>query len=109
LLPIFTSCDIRVEPTDEKSLRNAIIVRKLTEDELHALKNGEPVVSKLLLHPRDYRLFHYREGDRMQAASQNGNRIGTTIKNIEVVSSDERFIVILTLMILPDKQNKNGG
>lgn len=86
------------------------IVGKLTEQELRVLKNGEPVVSKLLLHPKDYRLFHYKEGDRMQAATQDGNRIWTAIKNIEVVPSDERFIVILTLTILPDdkqKQNKN--
>lgn len=86
------------------------IVGKLTEHELRILKNGEPVVSKLLLHPKDYRLFHYREGDRIQASTQDGNRIWTAIKDIEVVPSDERFIVILTLMILPDdkqKQNKN--
>jgi hypothetical protein len=82
------------------------ITGKLTEDELHALKNGEPVVSKLLLQPKDYRLFRYQEGDRMQAATQNGNRIWTTIKNIEVVPSEERFIVILTLVIPPDKLEK---
>lgn len=86
--------------------RMRFIVGKLTEDELMTLKRGEPVISKLLLIPDDYRVFHYHEGDEIEAETHEGNRIWTTIRNIEVVGDDNSVIVILTLVRKPVKQEK---
>ncbi len=80
-------------------LRLRFIVGGLTPDELHFLGQGEPVISKLLLIPEDFRLFRYKEGDEIQVETPEGNRIWTTIRNIEVVEDDYRVIVILTLVI----------
>ncbi len=78
-------------------LRMRFVIGKLTEDELNALKNGESIISKMLLVPDDYKVFHYKEGDEIEAESDDGNRIWTTIKNLEVVEDEQRIIVILTL------------
>lgn len=73
------------------------IVGRLTDEELTALKRGDSVISKLLLIPDDYQLFHYREGDDIEVETPEGNRIWTTISNIEILEDDHRVIVILTL------------
>lgn len=86
--------------------RMRFIVGKLTEDELLTLKRGEPVISKLLLIPDDYRLFRYAEGDEIEVETHEGNRIWTTIRNIEVVGDDNSVIVILTLVRKPMKDEK---
>ena len=86
--------------------RMRFIVGKLTEDDLQALKRGEPVVSKLLLVPDDYSAFHYAEGDEIEAETHEGNRIWTTIRNIEVVGDNYRVIVILTLVRKAAKDKK---
>lgn len=78
--------------------RMRFIVGKLSEDELQALQRGHVVISKMLLIPEDFRLFHYKEGDEIEAETQDGNRIWTVIRNMEVVEDDERIIVILTLV-----------
>ncbi|MGC1242152.1 MAG: hypothetical protein WA874_11205 [Chryseosolibacter sp.] len=77
------------------------IVGRLTDDELMILKRGDPVISKLLLIPDDYLLFHYREGDDIEVETPEGNRIWTTIRHIEIVEDDHRVIVILTLFHKP--------
>ena len=74
------------------------IIGKLTDAEFELLKSGHPVVSKMLLIPDDYRLFHYQEGDDIEAESQDGNRIWTTIRNMEIVEDAERVIIIFTLV-----------
>lgn len=74
------------------------IVGQLTSGELQALREGQAVISKMLLIPEDYKLFHYKEGDDIEAETLEGNRIWTTITNIEVVEDRERVIVILTLV-----------
>ena len=73
------------------------IVGKLSHEELDFLKQGEPVISKLLLIPDDYKLFHYTEGDEIEAETQEGNRILTKIRNLEILEDIDRVIVILTL------------
>ena len=73
------------------------IIGKLTDAELEQLKRGEPIVSKMLLNPQDYRLFHYKEGDDIEAETHDGNRIWTTIRNMEIVEDTERIIIIFTL------------
>ena len=74
------------------------IIGKLTDDELTSLKRGEAVISKMLLIPDDYRLFHYKQGDDIEAETQEGNRIWTTIQNMETVEEGEHIIVIFTLV-----------
>lgn len=79
------------------SFKMRFIIGKLTDEELQSLRSGRKIISKMLLVPDDYKLFHYREGDDIEAETQDGNRIWTTIRNIEVVGDEERVIVILTL------------
>ena len=71
---------------------------ELNHEELDILKGGGQVISKLLLVPDDYRVFHYSEGDTIQAETNEGNRITTRIRNLEIVEDTDRVIVILTLM-----------
>ncbi len=78
--------------------RMRFIVGKLTDEELEALRQGHLVISKMLLVPDDYKVFHYREGDPIEAETQDGDRIWTTIRNMEVIEDEERVIVILTLV-----------
>lgn len=71
---------------------------ELSNEELDVLKRGDQVISKLLLVPDDYRIFHYKEGDEIQAETYEGHRITTQIRNLEIVEDTDRVIVILTLM-----------
>ena len=70
----------------------------LSNEELDVLKRGGHVISKLLLVPDDYRVFHYKEGDEIQAETHEGNRLTTQIRNLEIVEDTDSVIVILTLM-----------
>jgi hypothetical protein len=80
------------------SFRLRFIVGKLSDEELQTLKRGEPVISKMLLVPGDYKVFHYKEGDDIEAETQHGNRLLTTIRSIEIIEDEVRVIVILTLI-----------
>ena len=80
------------------SFRFRFIVGKLSDEELEILKLGETVISKMLLVPEDYKVFHYKEGDDIEAETQDGNRVMTTIRNLEIVEDEARVIVILTLV-----------
>ena len=86
------------------SFRMRFIVGKLTDEELQALRDGKVVISKMLLLPDDYKVFHYKEGDDIEAETPEGNRIWTTIRHMEIVSDDERVIVILSLLHKPMSQ-----
>lgn len=79
------------------SFRMRFIIGKITEEEFRALKEGETIISKMLLTPDDYRIFHYKEGNEIEAETEDGNRIWTTIRNIEIVENPERVIIIFTL------------
>ena len=83
------------------------VIGKLTDQELQSLRHGESIISKMLLPPDDYRVFHYREGDEIEAETQDGNRVWTTIKNIEVVEDKEHIIVILILTLSQKPPEKN--
>lgn len=74
------------------------IVGKLTDEEIQALRNGQVVISKMLLVPEDYKVFHYAEGDDIEAETQEGNRLWTTIRNMEIIEDEHRVIVILSLV-----------
>ena len=79
----------------------------ITEAELLALTNGGQILSKMLLIPDDYRVFHYREGDTIEAETPEGNRMWTEIRDMEIIEDDVRTIVILTLgKQKPQKNNK---
>lgn len=69
----------------------------ISDDEMLALKDGHPIISKMLLTPDDYRAFHYSEGEDIEAETPSGNRLWTTIHHMEVVEDDQRTIVILSL------------
>jgi hypothetical protein len=58
----------------------------------------------MLLMPEDYQVFHYAEGDEIEAETQDGNRIWTIIRNIEIVRDPEQVIVIFTLVHNPAGQ-----
>ena len=70
----------------------------ITEAELLALNNGKQILSKMLLIPDDYRVFHYSQGDKIEAETPDGNRIWTVIRDMEVIEDEVRTIVILTLV-----------
>jgi len=78
--------------------RLRFVIGKLSDEELEALKQGQPVISKMLLVPDDYKLFHYKEGDDIEAETQDGNRLMTTIRSLEIIEDGSRVIVILTLV-----------
>src|SRR5687768_10278694 len=88
------------------SFKMRFIVGKLADEELLILKRGESIISKMLLIPEDYALFHYKEGDEIEVETQDGNRIWTTIRNIEIVEDEQQIIVILTLIQQPSQPEK---
>jgi hypothetical protein len=65
----------------------------ITEAELLALTDGEQIISKMLLIPDDYKVFHYREGDNIEAETPEGNRMWVVIRNMEVIEDQVRTIV----------------
>jgi hypothetical protein len=88
------------------SFKFRFIIGKLTNEELEVLKNGGPIITKMLLMPEDYKVFHYKEGNEIEVETQDGNRIWTTITNMEIVEDEERVIIIFTLMNLPGSKSK---
>jgi hypothetical protein len=85
------------------SFRFRFVIGKLSDDEFNALENGEPIITKMLLSHEDFRVFHYREGDEIEAESQQGNRVWTTITNMEIIRDETQVIIIFTL-----KHNKSN-
>lgn len=77
--------------------RMRFIIGKLTDEELQALRQGETIISKMLLTAEDYKVFHYAEGNEIEAETLDGNRIWTTITNMEVIEDGERIIIIFSL------------
>jgi len=73
------------------------IVGKLSSEEMQALKEGHTVITKMLLIPDDYRVFHYKTGDPIEVETEEGDRLWTRIQNLEVVEDPERVIIIFTL------------
>lgn len=77
--------------------RMRFIIGKLTDEELQALRRGETIISKMILTEEDYKVFHYEEGNEIEVETLDGNRIWTTITNMEVVEDGERIIIIFSL------------
>ena len=78
-------------------IKITFVIGQVTEEELLALKNDEVIVSKMILVPEDYQLFHYKEGDRIQIETQHGNRLWCTIEHLEILERPPHVIIIFTL------------
>jgi hypothetical protein len=74
------------------------IINALTEQEVESLKRDEIIITKMILTPDDYKLFHYRTGDAIEVQTEHGNRLWCKIEHLEIVSDDFRVILIFTLM-----------
>jgi hypothetical protein len=79
------------------------IIGQLSDEELETLKNGYSIISKMILTPDDYGLFHYKEGDNIQVETDDGNRLWCAIEHLEVLNNDQGIIIIFTLL----KSEKN--
>ena len=73
------------------------IINELTDHEIDTLKNDEVVISKMILTPDDYQLFHYRKGDSIEVQTAHGFRLWCFIEELEVVADHERIILIFML------------
>ena len=73
------------------------IVGKLTCDEMTALKKGDTIIAKMLLVPDDYQVFHYNTGDWIEVETEEGDRLWTEIRGMEVVEHPEHVIIMFTL------------
>lgn len=86
------------------SMRNIpvrFVVSKLSDADVEALKEDRAIISKMILSPEDFELFHYREGDAIEVESRHGDRLWCIIFNLEVVTDKDRVILIFTLIRNP--------
>jgi hypothetical protein len=79
------------------SFRFRFVIGKLSDEEFQAMEDGHPIITKMLLSHEDFEVFHYTEGDEIEAESQQGNRLWTTITNMEIVKDEMQVIIIFTL------------
>jgi|SRR5690606_24418768 hypothetical protein len=77
--------------------RMRFIVGKLTQDEMAALKKGDPVIAKMLLIPDDYKVFHYKTGDEIEVETEEGDRVWARIRGMEVIEDPQHVIIMFTL------------
>ena len=75
------------------------VISELTTEEVEALTNNEVIISKMILTPDDFALFHYKEGDEIEVETEHGNRMWCVMRHREIISGDERVILIFTLML----------
>jgi hypothetical protein len=73
------------------------IISGIPEEEMEALKEGLTIITKMILTPDDFELFHYNKGGRIQVETGHGNRLWCIIDELEVVESNDRVILIFTL------------
>ncbi len=78
-------------------LKVSFIIGQLGNDEMESLKNGYSVISKMILAPDDYSLFHYKEGEKIQVETNDGNRLWCIIDHLEILKNEESVILIFTL------------
>lgn len=83
-------------------IRMRFIVGKLSEEEMAVLKNGDPLLTKMLLTPDDFLVFHYVPGQPIEAESADGDRIWTVIRHLETLEHDSHVILMFTLIHHPD-------
>lgn len=73
------------------------IIGDIPDEEMEALKEGHTIITKMILAPDDFKVFHYSKGGRIQVETGHGNRLWCTIDDLEVVESNDRVILIFTL------------
>jgi hypothetical protein len=73
------------------------IIGDVQEEEIQALNEGHTIISKMIITPDDFKLFHYSEGGRIQIETGQGNRLWCFIDALEIVESNDRVILIFTL------------
>ena len=78
--------------------RFRFVIGKLTDDEFLALQTGYPIITKMLLTPDDFKAFHYKKNDEIEAATHDGNRLWATITNMEIIEDGLHVIIIFTLL-----------
>jgi hypothetical protein len=86
-----------VEGQFHMSIKITFIIGQLSLDEFEQLKNGYSILSKMILTPDDFKLFRYKQGDTIQVETNDGLRLWCNIDHLEIVKSEERFILIFTL------------
>jgi hypothetical protein len=75
----------------------SFIIGDLAEEEIEALKEGHTIISKMILTPDDFKIFHYKKGAQIQIETGHGNRLWCTIDELEILESDDKVILIFTL------------
>jgi|GEM_PF-5513894 len=73
------------------------VVGELSQEEVEDLKNGQTVISKMLLSFEDFKLFNYHEGDTIEVETAHGYRLWCKIVSLEIVKNSESLVVILKL------------
>jgi len=73
------------------------ILGELSDEDFDALKDGQTIISKMILPPEDFKLFRYKPGDAIEAETRHGFRVWCTITYLEILRHEERVITILTL------------
>lgn len=89
------------------SFRLRFVIGKLTDEEFHALKKGEPIITKMLLTPDDFKVFHYKETDEIETETHDGDRLWATITHMEIVQDEHSVIIIFTLVHSPSASKTN--
>ena len=79
------------------SIKITFIIGQLSYDDFEQLKNGYSLISKMILSVEDYKLFHYKEADKIEVETKDGLRLWCSIDHLEIVQDDERVILIFTL------------
>lgn len=74
------------------------VISALTEREVDLLNEGYEIISKMILTPEDDKLFRYEVNDRIQVETQNGRRLWCSIRQLEKVVTDERVVLMFTLV-----------
>jgi hypothetical protein len=80
------------------SVKVNFIIGQLSDEDADALNNGYSIISKMILTPDDYTLFHYKEGEFIQVETDHGLRLWCTITNLEILKDEKRVITIFTLI-----------
>jgi hypothetical protein len=79
------------------SIKITFIIGQLSIDEFEQLKNGYSIISKMILSPDDFRLFHYKQADKIQVETKDGLRLWCSVDHLEILKNEERVILIFTL------------
>ena len=79
------------------SIKISFIIGQLPDEDFELLKRGYSIVSKMILPPDDFKLFHYKESDKIQVETTHGARLWCTIDHLEIVKDEERVILIFNL------------